>query len=86
MEKHLLFQKVFHLRKVQELWTYKILLKRWINQEEMIKVAIATVQDKEKIATLEKNVEKLGRPNAAEVIADEVIKLADAYIEKNTRG
>ena len=55
-------------------------------KEEMIKVAIATVQDKEKIATLEKNVEKLGRPNAAEVIADEVIKLADAYIEKNTRG
>ena len=55
-------------------------------KEEMIKVAIATVQDKEKIATLEKNVEKLGRPNAAEVIADEIIKLADAYIEKNTRG
>ena len=55
-------------------------------KEEMIKVAIATVQDKDRIVTLEKNVEKLGRPNAAEVIADEVIKLADAYIEKNTRG
>ena len=53
-------------------------------KEEMIKVAIATVQDKERIATLEKNVVELGRPNAAEVIADEVIKLADAYIEKNT--
>jgi UDP-N-acetylglucosamine--N-acetylmuramyl-(pentapeptide) pyrophosphoryl-undecaprenol N-acetylglucosamine transferase len=55
-------------------------------KEEMIKVAIATVQDKERIATLEKNVVELGRPNAAEVIADEVIKLADTYIEKKTRG
>ena len=55
-------------------------------KEEMIKVAIATVQDKDRIATLERNVVELGRPNAAEVIADEVIKLADAYIEKNTRG
>ncbi|MBO7231093.1 MAG: undecaprenyldiphospho-muramoylpentapeptide beta-N-acetylglucosaminyltransferase [Bacteroidaceae bacterium] len=53
-------------------------------KEEMIKVAIATVQDKDRIATLERNVVELGRPNAAEVIADEVIKLADAYIEKNT--
>ncbi len=55
-------------------------------KEEMIKVAIATVQDKDRIATLERNVVELGRPNATEVIADEVIKLADAYIEKNTRG
>ena len=55
-------------------------------KEEMIKVAIATVQDKDRIATLERNVVELGRPNAAEVIADEVIKLADVYIEKNTRG
>lgn len=50
-------------------------------KEELIKVAVETVLDKEKIASLEKNVEKLGKPNAAEVIADEVIKLADAYIE-----
>ena len=52
----------------------------------MIRTAIETVLDTERIATLEKNVEKLGRPNAAEVIADEVIRLADAYIEKNRRG
>ena len=50
-------------------------------KEDLIKVAVKTVLDKEKIASLEKNVEKLGKPNAAEVIADEVIKLADAYIE-----
>ena len=50
-------------------------------KEELIKVAVETVLNQEKIATLEKNVEKLGKPNAAEVIADEVIRLADAYIE-----
>ena len=40
-----------------------------------------TVLDAQRIATLEKNVEKLGKPNAAEVIADEVIRLADAYMD-----
>ena len=50
-------------------------------KEELIKVAVETVLDQKKIATLEKNVEKLGKPNAAEVIAEEVIRLADAYIE-----
>ena len=50
-------------------------------KEELIKTAIDTVLDEKKIATLEKNVEKLGMPNAAEVIADEVIRLADIYIE-----
>ena len=50
-------------------------------KEELIKTAIDTVLDEKKIATLEKNVEKLGMPNAAEVIAEEVIRLADAYIE-----
>ena len=50
-------------------------------KEELINVAVKTVLDKEVIASLEKNVEKLGKPNAAEVIADEVIKLADAYID-----
>ena len=50
-------------------------------KEELIKTAVETVLDEEKIATLEKNVEKLGMPNAAEIIAEEVIRLADAYIE-----
>lgn len=50
-------------------------------KEEMIKRAVETVLDAQRIATLEKNVEKLGKPNAAEVIADEVIRLADAYMD-----
>lgn len=54
-------------------------------KEDMIRIAIETVLDNERIATLEKNVEKLGRPDAADEIADEVIKLADAYIEKKSR-
>ena len=54
-------------------------------KEELVKKAIETVGDCEKIAMLEKNVEKLGKPNAAEVIADEVIMLADAFMEKETR-
>ena len=53
--------------------------------EEMIKNAVETVLDSQKTALLEKNVEKLGMPNAAEVIADEVIKLADAYIEAKNK-
>lgn len=51
-------------------------------KEDMIKVAVETVLDPEKIEALEKNVEKLGKPNAAEVIAEEVIKLADAYLNR----
>lgn len=50
-------------------------------KDEMIRTAVQTVLDKKRIAALEKNVEKLGRPDSAEVIAEEVIKLADAYIE-----
>ena len=34
---------------------------------------------------MEKNIEKMGKPNAAEEIAEEVLMLADAYIEKETR-
>ncbi len=51
-------------------------------KEDMIRIAVETVLDPQKIEALEKNVIKLGKPNAAEVIADEVIKLADAYLEK----
>ena len=54
-------------------------------KEEMIKAAVETVLDKKKIETLEKNVEKLGKPNAAEVIADEVIRLADAYMDAQNK-
>ena len=54
-------------------------------KEELVAKAIETVRDKSKIASLEENIEKMGRPNAAEEIAEEVMMLADAYIEKETR-
>lgn len=54
-------------------------------KEDMIRIAVETVLDPQKIEALEKNVIKLGKPNAAEVIADEVIKLADAYLEKQNK-
>ena len=54
-------------------------------KEELVAKAIETVRDESKIATLEENIEKMGRPNAAEEIAEEVMMLADAYIEKETR-
>ena len=56
-----------------------------IVKEELIKKAVETVNDDMKIALLEKNIEKMGKPNAAEEIAEEVLMLADAYIEKQTR-
>ena len=54
-------------------------------KEELVTKAVETVNSPETIASLEHNVEKLGRPNAAEIIASEVLMLADAYIEKETR-
>lgn len=54
-------------------------------KEDMIRIAVETVLNPDKIETLEKNVIKLGKPNAAEEIADEVIKLADAYLKNNTK-
>lgn len=54
-------------------------------KEELVAKAVETVNSPETIASLEQNVEKLGRPNAAEIIASEVLMLADAYIEKETR-
>lgn len=54
-------------------------------KEELIKKAIETVNDDNKISRLESNIEKMGKPNAAEDIANEVMMLADAYIEKETR-
>lgn len=54
-------------------------------KEELVAKAIETIRDESKIASLEENIEKMGRPNAAEEIAEEVMMLADAYIEKETR-
>ena len=52
---------------------------------ELVKKAIETVNDEAKIASLEENIQKFGKPNAAEDIAEDVLMLADAYIEKETR-
>lgn len=54
-------------------------------KDELVAKAIETVQDDALLKNLEENIEKMGRPNAAEDIANEVMMLADAYIEKETR-
>ena len=54
-------------------------------KKELIDKAIETVKNETKIALLEANIEKMGKPNAASEIADEVLKLADAYIEKSKK-
>ena len=54
-------------------------------KEELIDRAIETVNDDAKIALLETNIVKMGKPNAASEIADKVLKLADEYVEKKTK-
>lgn len=54
-------------------------------KDELVAKAIATVMDSALLASLEENIKKMGKPNAAEDIAEEVMMLADAYIEKETR-
>lgn len=54
-------------------------------KDELVAKAIETVEDDALLRSLEENIEKMGRPNAAEDIANEVMMLADAYIEKETR-
>lgn len=53
--------------------------------KELLPTAVKTVRDEEKLSLLEKNIEKMAKPNAAQEIAEEVLILADAYIEKETR-
>jgi UDP-N-acetylglucosamine--N-acetylmuramyl-(pentapeptide) pyrophosphoryl-undecaprenol N-acetylglucosamine transferase len=54
-------------------------------KEELITKALETVNNASVIASLEQNIEKMGKPNAASEIADEVLMLADAYIEKKSK-
>ena len=54
-------------------------------KEELVDRAIETVNDEMKISLLEANIVKMGKPNAASEIADEVLKLADEYMEKKKR-
>lgn len=53
--------------------------------EELLPTAVATVNNEEKINALESNIVKFAKPNAAQEIAEEVLILADAFIEKETR-
>ena len=54
-------------------------------KSELLPTAIATVKDADKLSSLSENILKMAKPNAAQIIADEVLMLADAYIEKETR-
>ena len=53
--------------------------------EELLATAVKTVMDDKKLAALEENISTMAKPNAAQEIAEEVLMLADAYIEKETR-
>lgn len=53
--------------------------------DELLQRAVATVVDDAKLASLEENIVKMAKPNAAQEIAEEVLMLADAYLEKETR-
>ena len=45
-------------------------------KDVLLKQAIQVVQNDEKLASLSKNILKLALPNSADIIADEVIKIA----------
>lgn len=48
-----------------------------------LKIATETVNNTEKLASLSANIKKLALPDAANTIADEVIKLAEDYRERH---
>lgn len=48
-------------------------------KDTLLKVALATVNDKEKLNDLSKNIAKLALPDSAKIIAQEVLKLAEEY-------
>lgn len=54
-------------------------------KEELIKTAVATVNNAKKLETLSSNIKKMAKPNAAQDIAKQVLIFADAFIEKETR-
>ena len=54
-------------------------------KEELIKTAVATVNNAEKLETLSSNIKKMAKPNAAQDIAKQVLIFADAFIEQETR-
>ncbi len=51
--------------------------------DKLMKTAIETVKDDERLKELSENISKMAFHNSADMIADEVIKLAEAYKENN---
>ena len=49
--------------------------------DTLLQKAINTVKDDSRLAILSENIKKLGLKDSADIIADEVISLANAYIE-----
>ena len=47
--------------------------------EQVISLALKTVQDEAKLRSLSENILKLALPNSADIIADEVIRLANSF-------
>jgi len=47
--------------------------------EILLKTAVQTVKDEAKLASLSENIKKLALPDSADIIADEVIKLAESH-------
>ena len=45
--------------------------------DELVDLALETVNSKEKLESLSMNIKKLALPNSANIIADEVLKLAE---------
>ena len=51
--------------------------------DKLVKTAIETVKNDERLKELSENISKMAFHNSADVIADEVIKLAEAYRQNN---
>ena len=45
--------------------------------DSLLQLAVDTVGDDEQLAQLAENIKKLGKHNSADIIADEVLKLAE---------
>lgn len=54
-------------------------------KDKLITTSVEIVKDNEKLSVLGSNIGKMAKPKAAEEIAEEVILLAEAFVEKETR-
>ena len=54
-------------------------------KEELLPTAVSVITDNDRLQSLSENIQGMAKPNAAQQIADEVLMLADAFIEKETR-